>query len=165
MHSLKDNIISLILGVLIGLPLSLYATNHPAPNERMMKPEVKISEYKAVDKIITWDLDTAYSKDIELIAKCVYAEAGNQSQYGQRLVIDTILNRVDDSDFPCTIYGVITQPNQYVTSEYLSEDLCKLAIEEIAARTNNEVLFFNNKGFTKYGTDWKKIGDHYFSTK
>lgn len=165
-YSLKTNIISAAIGIIIGLPISIYTENHHTPNERTMRPEVVVSEYKMeTTKVINWELDEVYSKDVELIAKCTYAEAGNQSEYGQRLVIDTILNRVDDPDFPCTIYGVITQPNQYVTSETTSNELCKLVIEEMTSRTNSEVLFFNNSGFTKYGNNWKKIGDHYFSTK
>lgn len=41
--------------------------------------------------------------EIKLIAKLVEAEAGNQSELGKRLVIDTVLNRVDHPNFPDTV--------------------------------------------------------------
>lgn len=49
-----------------------------------------------------------YSEDeIELLALVTVAEAEGESEYGKRLVIDTILNRVDAKSFPNTIRGVI----------------------------------------------------------
>ena len=55
--------------------------------------------------------------DLELLACITLAEAGNQSEYGKRLVIDTVLNRIDS---PCwrdddTIREAITHPSQYTT--------------------------------------------------
>ena len=38
--------------------------------------------------------------ELELMAICVEAEAGNQSLTGKRMVADVILNRVDNPDFP-----------------------------------------------------------------
>ena len=41
------------------------------------------------------------------------AEAEGECEEGKRLVIDTILNRVDSEHFPDTVYEVIYQPNQF----------------------------------------------------
>ena len=60
--------------------------------------------------------ETAYTEEeMRLIAQLVMAEAENQSELGKRLVIDTVLNRVDhpDPQFPDTVYEVIYQKNQF----------------------------------------------------
>lgn len=48
-------------------------------------------------------------EEIELIALVTMAEAEGECEYGQRLVIDTILNRVDDPHFPDTVHEVVYQ--------------------------------------------------------
>ena len=48
--------------------------------------------------------------DAELLASIIFCEAGNQSFEGQVAVGAVILNRVESSKFPNTIYGVIYQP-------------------------------------------------------
>ena len=52
-------------------------------------------------------------EDMKLIAQMTMAEAEGESEYGKRLVIDTILNRVDSSTFPDTVYDVLYQPYQF----------------------------------------------------
>ena len=51
-------------------------------------------------------------EDIELIALVTMAEAEGECEEGKRLVIDTILNRIDSEHFPDTASGVIYQANQ-----------------------------------------------------
>jgi N-acetylmuramoyl-L-alanine amidase len=46
-----------------------------------------------------------------------------------------------------------------------TEETFQAVREELESRTNYEVLFFTSEGYIEYGTDWKQIGDHYFSTK
>ena len=50
------------------------------------------------------------NSDLNLLAKCVYAEARGESYVGQVAVAAVILNRVKSSKFPNTISGVIYQP-------------------------------------------------------
>lgn len=50
------------------------------------------------------------SSDLYLLAKCVHAEARGESYVGQVAVAAVILNRVESSQFPNTIAGVIYQP-------------------------------------------------------
>ena len=52
-------------------------------------------------------------EDAEIIAKAVWGEARGCSPEGQAKVVWVILNRVDDSRFPNTIQGVVTQPCQF----------------------------------------------------
>ncbi len=50
------------------------------------------------------------SNDLYLLAKCVHAEARGEPYVGQVAVAAVILNRVEDPNFPNSIYGVIYQP-------------------------------------------------------
>lgn len=50
------------------------------------------------------------SSDLELLAKCVYAEARGEPYTGQVAIAAVVLNRVKSSSFPNTIAGVIYQP-------------------------------------------------------
>ena len=53
------------------------------------------------------------SSDLELLAKCVYAEARGESYTGQVAVGAVVLNRVKSSSFPNTIAGVIYQAGAF----------------------------------------------------
>lgn len=108
--------------------------------------------------------------DIRLIARMALAEAEGESEYGKRLVIDTILNRVGSSKFPNTVNGVIYQSGQFspVTNGRLDRcpvrnDVYDLVLEELESRTNSEVVYFNGGGYPSYGTPMFQEGSHYFS--
>lgn len=110
--------------------------------------------------------------EIELLMRCVEAEAGNQSLEGRQLVADVILNRVRDDKWPDTITGVITKPYEFesywngamdrVTVSELTRQAVELELEEIGYPG---LFYFTAGRYNDYGTPWKKVGDHYFSTK
>ena len=50
------------------------------------------------------------SSDLNLLARCVYAEARGEPYTGQVAVAAVVLNRVKSASFPNTISGVIYQP-------------------------------------------------------
>ena len=109
--------------------------------------------------------------DLELLAACVEAEAGNQSLYGKRLVADVILNRVDSDVFPDTISGVISQPGQFsvysngvLQKTEPSEETYTAIYMELEERSYPSLMFFNCGGFLPYGEPWRQVGAHYFST-
>lgn len=110
-------------------------------------------------------------EEIELLATVVMAEAEGETELGQRLVIDTVLNRKDSPYFPDTVGDVLRQPYQY-TSEgsarfsvcYPKEEIIELIYEELENRTNNEVVFFRTGRYSDYGTPALKECCHYFST-
>lgn len=56
------------------------------------------------------NLGNQSSNDLYLIAKCIYAEARGEPYVGKVAVGAVILNRVEDPNFPNTIYGVVYQP-------------------------------------------------------
>lgn len=110
-------------------------------------------------------------EDIELIALVTMAEAEGECEEGKRLVIDTILNRVDSEHFPNTIYEVIYQPSQF-TSMWngradrceVHEDICQLVRYELESRTNYDVMFFTAGNYSDYGVPIFQVGNHYFSS-
>lgn len=113
----------------------------------------------------------ATQEEIELLALCVMAEAEGECEYGQRLVIDVVLNRVDDPHFPDTIYDVIYQKNQFagmygdrITRCYVKDELVQLVKEELENRTNEDVVFFRTGHYHSYGIPMFQVGAHYFSS-
>ena len=110
-------------------------------------------------------------EEIELIALVTMAEAEGECEYGQRLVIDTILNRVDDPRFPDNVHDVIYQKNQFagmygerIERCYVKEELVQLVREELENRTNSEVVFFRTGRYHSYGVPLFQVGAHYFSS-
>ena len=109
---------------------------------------------------------------MDMLARCVEAEAGNQGIEGKRLVVDVILNRVRDEDFPDTIEEVISQPYQFsvywngsIDKVDATEETWKVIRQEMLEVSYPDVFYFTSEGFHIYGTPWKKIGDHYFNKK
>ena len=113
----------------------------------------------------------ATREEIELLALCAMAEAEGECEHGQRLVIDSVLNRVDDQHFPDTISYVIWQKNQYacmygdrISRCYVLDELVKLVEEELENRTDYDVVFFNAGHYSDYGVPMFQVGNHYFSS-
>ena len=113
---LKKNIVSILIGCIIGIPLSLYAVNHQEPatipvhydTESFEQTEqveltdaedlkANLQSYEMTDEDIALE---EYYDSLELLACCVEAEAGDQGLVGKKYVVDVVLNRVDDEDFP-----------------------------------------------------------------
>lgn len=129
----------------------------------------KMVEIKSMSKTIN-EIDLT-EEEIELIALIIMAEAEGESEEGQRLVIDTILNRVESEYFPDTVSEVIYQPSQFscvwngrVDRCYVKEELCQLIREEIRSRTNYDVMFFTAGKYGNYGEPMFSVGNHYFSS-
>lgn len=110
-------------------------------------------------------------EDMELIALVTMAEAEGECEEGKRLVIDTILNRVNSEYFPDTVYDVIYQKSQFssmwngrVDKCYVRDDICELVREELKQQSNYEVMFFTAENYGRYGTPMFQVGNHYFSS-
>lgn len=107
--------------------------------------------------------------EVELIAQVTMAEAESETDIGRRLVIDTILNRVDSELFPDNIYDVIYQADQFSCmwdgrfyDVWPDEDVQELVREELGDRLNEDVLFYRTEYFG-YGTPLFQEGNHFFS--
>lgn len=147
---------------------TIESTWEPIPEEPEAEPmRVEIEEVETEETEYT---EEDFYDDLELLAYCTMAEAGNQCEEGKRLVIDCILNRVDSRYFPDTVREVIYAPGQFevvargtLYRDCPTEDIYTLIREEIAERTNDKVIYFTAGGFNPSGEPWQQVGDHYFS--
>lgn len=139
-----------------------YATKEKPISEVNIQPikEEKIEEQKC--KLLDFE--------IEYLAKCTMAEAGNQDEVGKRLVIDCILNRLNDENFPNSIVDIINYPGQFevvsngsINVIVPTPDIYTLIEEELISPYNTEVLYFRTSHFHNFGTPLFQWGAHYFS--
>lgn len=151
-------------------------TYHPIPTSCIeVKQRNYISKPITSNEIIAEEVEPdeplATEEEIELLALLVMAEAEGECEEGQRLVIDVVLNRVDDSHFPNTIQEVVYQKNQFsgmygerITHCYVKDELVQLVREELKNRTNYDVIFFRTQHYHSYGVPMFQVGAHYFSS-
>ena len=146
----------------------LSATIAETPDEAMNLTEDYTEEVSEPDKTI--DIS---DQEIELLALLTMAEAEGECEEGKRLVIDTVLNRVDSKYFPNTIHDVIYQRYQFTSMTNGRSDRCKdkvtdkireLVREEALSRTNSDVVFFQAGCYSRYGVPMFQVGNHYFSS-
>ena len=174
------------LGLILAVPMMVFAVHENywaeplPPKMQVVEPaftvtiEQKGDDAENIESIeeTKKETDQPENNEIDLLARCVEAEAGNQSILGKRLVVDTILNRVDSEDFPDSISEVIEQPGQFGVVENGSinkVDPTKDTYEAIALEKENriskEVMFFQAGKYSQFGNPFERVGDHYFSTK
>ena len=110
-------------------------------------------------------------EDIDLIALVTMAEAEGETERGKRLVISTILNRIDSEHFPDTVNDVIYQTNAFtsmwngrVDRCYVTDEIRQLVLEEIQNRSDRDVMYFCAGEYSIYGDPMFAEGDHYFSS-
>lgn len=133
----------------------------PMPEEETEEePEESIAEAEPVFPLPEEDLD--------LMARVIHAEAGNQSMEGKRLVAAVILNRRDDPRFPNTVREILYAPGQFQTvrngaiNRYTPDITDYGAVlAEFYDRSNSEVLYFSRNGYIRKPV--LKEGEHYFS--
>ena len=111
-----------------------------------------------------------YFDSLEVMALCVMAEAGGECEEGIRLVVDTILNRVDSKEFPDNIMEVIYQPyafscvgNGMIDRVEPTEQVFRIITEELENRTDYRPTYFRTGRYADYGKPLYKVGNHYFS--
>lgn len=114
--------------------------------------------------------------EYDLLTRVIEAESDRNTTgdiTGRMMIAVTILNRVKDSRFPDTVYGVLTQSGQFTTVQsgrcnVNSTPFAELAIlraiyELSAGNVPNNVLFFNCIGYNN-GTPYGCYGGNYFMT-
>lgn len=129
--------------------------------------DISLEEYAAQQ-----DTERSELTEMELLTRCVQAEAGNQDFDGKRMVADVVLNRVSDPDFPDTIREVILQDGQFrvvsngrIYDADPDDETLEAVRMELESVSWPGLFYFRTGHFSEYGTPWKKVGDHYFSTK
>ena len=176
---MRSKVISALIGIAIG---SIFGIAHVRAAEAqtpyyMRRP--KTETYPVVierkQKPIEYGNPTLPQAVLTMVAGLAQAEAENQGEYGKRLVVDTILNRVNDERFPDTIVDVIYQPDQFSPvsdsrlQEYMEgrleipEENYEIVLEELIDQVDYGVVFFQTGGWSAYGERAYQYGDHYFS--
>lgn len=132
----------------------------------MLKLEVNAAEY-GLPHISPED---DFYNTIDMMARCVEEEAGNQGLEGKRLVASVIINRTKYPDFPDTIQEVIADPGQFTVYHNGSmeeseptDETWEAVIMEVMEVSYPGLIYFSAEGHLPYGTPWKKVGDHYFN--
>lgn len=152
---------------------SLYEQAHAKPVvitqikeiEKIERVEVPIEKVITVEvqKVVPRRIETELSDyEKELIARVVMAEAAYEDPIGKRLVVDTILNRVDSPSFPDTVSGVVYQDKQFYRAVSYSTECMDAVEQEIYERTDYDVLWFASSGYLPYGEKAYQHGGHYF---
>lgn len=119
----------------------------------------------------TTEAISLYSEeDIELLALVMLAEAEGEDEYGRRLVVSTILNRVDSEKYPNTIREVVYQKGQFSSMfngradrVVVTDEAREQVRKELESRTNYDVLYFRMYRYHSWGTPLFVHGCHYFS--
>ena len=118
--------------------------------EQTHRREVTDEEYKLLLRVCMSETGGKYGEPIE----------------GKVAVVETILNRVDMGQG--SIKEVITAPNQYSMADNGEPDETVVEAVELALTGDaypDDMLYFRTKRYHKFGTPYKKIGNHYFSCK
>lgn len=156
----------------VETPVQVYNTVKTEMKSRMVEVESIEKEIVVENDILEVAELPLSDEEIDLLALLTMAEAEGESELGKRLVIDTVLNRVDSElrYFPDTVTDVIYQKNAFtsmwndrVDRCYVMDDIRQLVIEELESRTNSEVMYFRTSKYSKYGTPLFQEGNHYFS--
>lgn len=115
------------------------------------------------------------SANLDLLAKCVYAEARGEPYTGQVAIAAVILNRVKSSSFPNTVSGVIYQKNAFTCVSDGQINLTPNASAYSAAKDalngwdpTNGCLYYYNPATATSKWIWSlkvelKIGKHSFA--
>lgn len=127
---------------------------------------LNIPEEESTEEVI--EEPTVLYDSIDMLARCVEAEAGNQGLLGKRLVVDVILNRVDDPRFPNDVASVISARGQFAVYPYMmqrvtvSQETLDAIVLELERRTDSRILYFNTRHFKSWYTAAYQCGDHFF---
>lgn len=180
-------ILGVIIGALICMGFTLKPKQEPQTDEefrqeiialsireseeikREFEPKVEIEPVEVAEEIPEPIEQEYFLNELEVLAHCVEAEAGNQDILGKRLVVDVVLNRVDSDEFPNDIISVITQEGQFSVVDNgmidivePSESTWEAIWLELERRTDNTVLFFSAGGWHSWCVPDYQHGAHYF---
>lgn len=81
------------------------------PKNDPVEPENDYAESDEVEEEVSYSGIT--QQEYDMLVLTVYLEAGNQTLDCKKAVASVVLNRVNHSDFPSTVYLVLTQENQF----------------------------------------------------
>lgn len=178
-------ILGVIIGALICMGFTLKPKQEPQTDEEFRQEiialsiqeseeikrefEPKIEIEPIVEEIPEPIQQEYFLNELEVLAHCVEAEAGNQDILGKRLVVDVVLNRVDSDKFPNDIISVITQESQFSVVDNgmidivePSESTWEAIWLEIEHRTDTTALYFSAGKPHGWLNNYYLHGAHYF---
>lgn len=178
MNRISQTLLAVAVGSFFGMS-HIHAAKSQTPWYEQLRPVEDPVVREVIELVPEEDVHTdgvvlPYAT-YRMFAGLLQAEAGNQDEYGKRLVADTVLNRVNDPTFPNTIVDVIYQSNQFSVvgngqlQKYIDgrleipEENFQIIAEELFDQANYDVVFFQSGGWSPYGQRAFKYGDHYFS--
>ncbi|MCR5119498.1 MAG: cell wall hydrolase [Lachnospiraceae bacterium] len=129
---------------------------------------VQPNEYQLEAPVDETKSETVAYDAIDMLARCVQAEAGNQGLMGKQLVVDVILNRVDSPRFPNDVASVISQRGQFSVYPYamnrtvVDAETIQAILNELQSRTDSQILFFTAGHYNRYCVPAYQYGAHYF---
>lgn len=125
------------------------------------------------DHIEQEKIDDEISESFDTFCDVIYAESGNQGDYGMRLVADCIINRMrSDEAFADTMHGVLHAKNQFSCIHdghaakfrgHEKGNVRKLTQEELMHVTDPDIYYFRTGHFFSFGTPKYRYKDVYFS--
>lgn len=142
-------------------------TTEPETTTEYVEPEteppteVEIESPTQEEKLI-WNEDS----DFRHVAALIYAEAGDQCEAGQRAVGIVLMNRVSNSEFVDTIYGVIHEKGQFacVNDGNLDRAYRLYDSGQLPDVTLQAAAYVLNGGKTVYyGAEYDMSDYHFFS--
>lgn len=180
MNRISQTLLAVAVGSFFGMG-HIHAAKSQTPWYEQLRPVEDPVVWEVIESVPEEDVHTdevvlPYAT-YRMLAALVMAEAGNQDLTGKKLVVDTVLNRVADPDFPDTIEGVIYQKNQYSVvwngqmrkylegREAITDDCFTAVNEELIDQVDYAAIYFNAGGWPGYGTRLYKYGGHYFESR
>lgn len=149
----------------IGMPREVAATPTSAVMERV---EEEVQEESInfdlgnldIVEAVNEEVTEVNNRELEILQKCVEAEACDQDYRGKCLVARVILNRVESDGFPDTIKGVVYQKGQFevvangsIKNAKVSEDTIKACEEVLNGWDDSKgALYFRMQ--TKARNEW-----------
>lgn len=110
-------------------------------------------------------------EDIDLMARVVMSEAGNQPAECKEAVATVLLNRLASPDYPVDLYDVVHQQSQFSTADNGDPTPeCYLAVYSALtwfgsdyAVVPSSCYYFRSGHYHTWALNYEKIGDLYFS--
>ena len=146
--------------------------------EERERKEQEEREMEEREEKVTNSIEGISDEDLYILRHILAAEAGDQGLKGIQLVAEVIFNRVDDSNFPNTIKGVVFAPHQFSPirngSYYSDYDNniddkdrrnIDIAISNVLSgeRISDGALYFKMYGYHEGCVPLFKYKSHYFS--
>jgi N-acetylmuramoyl-L-alanine amidase len=156
-------------------PQGQASVNQKARTQAPAKPRVQSRKNVQPKKPTAVNTPNGFSQnDIKLIANAVYGEARGEPYVGQVAVAAVILNRINSTNFPNTVSGVIFEPGAFTA---VADGQIWLTPNETAKKAvidaingwdpTGGALYYFNPATAKNAWIWsrpqiKKIGKHIF---